>query len=174
MNINGIIALSENNVIGADFGLPWNLPNDLKMFKERTLGHTVIMGRNTFESIGRPLPKRHNTIITSKYIPNVHCVLSPEEALSSAFYNGAQEVFIIGGAQTYRSMEPFICRWYVTRVHTDIIGDTSYDLSLKDFALVSDEFCPADEKHEHSYSFRVYKRRGDHGRLTGLRNDSDE
>lgn len=159
MRINGIIALSENKVIGADFGLPWNLPNDLKMFKEKTSGHTVIMGRNTFESIGRPLPRRHNTVITSRHFSDVHCVLSPEEALSSAFYNGAQEIFIIGGAQTYKSMEPFISRWYITRVHTEVEGDTHYEPSLEGFDLVSDEPHSIDEKHKFAYSFQIYDKR---------------
>lgn len=164
MWINGIVAVSENGAIGADFGLPWSLPNDLKHFKKKTKGHTVIMGRKTFESIGRPLPNRHNIVITKgQHFPEVQVVLSPEEALSSAFYNGAKEVFIIGGAQVYKEMEPFINQWYITRVHANIAGDTLFNCSLNEFDLVSNEFHPMDERHKHSYSFRVYKRRGDHG-----------
>ena len=159
MKVNGIVAVSENGAIGIDNTLPWSLPNDLKMFRKTTKGCTVIMGRKTFESIGRPLPKRHNIVISSKLFEGVQTVLSPEEALSNALYNGAQEVFVIGGAQIYRALAHFITRWYVTRVHTEIEGDTYWGCTLEDFELTSNELHSIDEKHEFRYSFRIYDRK---------------
>jgi dihydrofolate reductase len=162
MKVNGIVAVSENGVIGANNALPWSLPNDLKNFRKITGDHPVVMGRKTFESIGRPLPRRLNIVISHKRInraPGCIGVSSPETALGVAFYKKAREVFVIGGAQIYREMEPFITRWYVTVVHTETKGDAYFTHEFEGFDLVSDKRHPADERHEHSYSFKVYNRR---------------
>ena len=107
MRVSGIVAVSENGIIGDKGGLPWHLPNDLKHFKDITTGHWIVMGRKTFESIGRPLPNRFNMVVSrtrtgiglQKALP----VTSPEEAVNAAFYNNKRELFVIGEAVSFRS-----------------------------------------------------------------------
>ena len=128
-----VVAVALNGVIGADGDMPWHLPSDLKRFKEITLGKPVVMGRKTFESIGRPLPGRANIVISrsaSYQADGVHVVSSVEDALELATRlakdTGAQEVCVIGGGEIYRQTLERTQRIYMTRVMAEMAGDTVY------------------------------------------------
>jgi dihydrofolate reductase len=128
MRVSAIVAMSENRVIGRDNQLPWKISGDLKRFKAITLGHPVIMGRKTFESIGRLLPGRENIIISRQSnfsVPGAIVFQRLEDALAHC-EKSASEAFIIGGAEIYRLCIPFISRIYLTLVHSKIEGDTYF------------------------------------------------
>lgn len=161
-NISIIVAASLNNVIGIANDLPWRLSADLKYFKNLTQGNTVIMGRKTYDSIGKPLTNRKNIIITSNkdlYIEGAYVVNSLQEALNSCSKN--ELIFIIGGATIYNQALPYADTIYFTQVHTQITGDTvSFPIIDTDsWNLISVENHKADEKNEYDYSFCVYKRK---------------
>lgn len=155
-----IVAAAENNAIGKDNKLPWHLPDDLKHFKNTTKGHHIIMGRKTFESNGRPLPKRTNVIITrDKNFTAEGCIIahSLEEALEIA--ENDQESFIIGGGTIYKKAMPFADRIYLTRVHTEIEGDTFFpEIDQKEWEVKSREYHQKDEKHNYPFSIIVLER----------------
>jgi dihydrofolate reductase len=130
-----IAAVADNGVIGKDGGLPWRIPADLRWFRERTMGHHVVMGRKTWASIGRPLPGRTNVVVSRSLDPSgpegredessgVTVVDGLARALELAAIAGDDEVFVIGGAELYRSALPLADRLYLTRVHAVIEGDT--------------------------------------------------
>ena len=131
-----IVAYASNYVIGKDGKLPWHIPADLKYFKELTYGSPIIMGRKTFESIGRPLPGRHNIIITrnSEYTCD-SCVVvfdiqgALKEANNFAKENDQSDIFIIGGADIYRQSMNYVDKAYITEVHADFDGDAVFDIS---------------------------------------------
>lgn len=141
MRISAIVAMSENRVIGKQGQLPWRLPEDLKRFRAITLGHAVIMGRKTFESIGRPLPHRENIVITRQKnysAEGVRVVGSLDDALQTCA--NQDEVFIIGGGEIYREAFPRIHRLHLTLIHAVIEGDASFpEFSASEFREVSRE-----------------------------------
>ena len=159
--ISLIVAVSENNVIGSGGELPWRLSDDLKRFKAVTMGKPIVMGRKTYESIGRPLPGRQNIVITGQAgfdAPGCDVVDSKEAALAAA--RDAGEAMVIGGSQVYALFLPDAGRLYLTRVHAEIEGDTHFpDVASDDWRLVADEAHQADERNEYDYSFRTYERR---------------
>ena len=163
MIISAIVATAKSRVIGKDNGIPWYLPADLKYFKKTTLHHHIIMGRNSYESIGRPLPKRTNIIVTrNAFFIASGCLIvhSIEEALQLAMTNGEEEAFIIGGAQIYAQSLPYWDRLYLTDVDIDVKGDTYFPAI--DFELweeVASEFHAPDDKNEHAYTFRILERK---------------
>lgn len=123
-----LAAISTNRVIGLNNSLPWHLPADLKHFKQLTTGHIVIMGRRTFDSIGKPLPHRTNIIVTRQRdldIPEIITVHSIQEALER-FINDDRQIFIIGGAELYRQTLPFCQRMYLTEIQQDFAGDAFF------------------------------------------------
>nr|AIA11751.1 Dihydrofolate reductase [uncultured bacterium] len=129
MLISLIVAVSDNGVIGKDNQLLWRLPDDLKRFKQLTLGHPMIMGRKTFESIGKPLPGRTSIVVTrntSVEIEGAMVVHSLEDALAEARKIEASEVFIIGGGELYTQAQHLADRLYVTEVHSAFEGDTYF------------------------------------------------
>jgi len=162
MTVCIIAAMSDNRIIGRAGSLPWRLPADLKRFKSLTAGHTVIMGRKTFQSIGRPLPDRRSIVITRN--PDYRAegalvFLSLEDALRQVADN--EEVFIIGGGELYRHALPLADRLELTIVHAAIEGDTSFpELDLKDWKLIAEEHHEADERHAYPFTFRTYERHG--------------
>lgn len=163
MIISAIVATAKNNIIGKDNGIPWYLPADLKYFKKTTLHHHIIMGRNSFESIGRPLPKRTNIIVTRNqfYIAS-NCIIvhSIQEGLEVAQQNGETEAFIIGGAQIYKQSLDLIDRLYLTEVDLDVEGDTAFpEIDESEWIEISREAHKADEKNEHDYVFRILERK---------------
>lgn len=163
MIISLLVAADEKNVIGKDNQLPWHLPNDLKYFKNQTWAMPILMGRKTFESIGKPLPGRKSIVITRNkdwQYENVDVVHSVEEALERAKEYGAREIFVIGGAEIFKTAFPQAGRIYLTRVHYLFDGDVYFpELSASDWNLVQSRFCHADEKNAYSHTFQVWERR---------------
>jgi len=161
MIISAIVAVGHNNVIGSNNKIPWYLPADLKYFKKKTINHTLLMGRKTFQSIGRPLPKRTNIVITRDPFFTASGVLvvhSIEEGLELANQKGAQELFIIGGGQIYKESIPYWDKIYLTEVDIDIEGEVYFpDVDLSDWELLSSESHPPNEKNEYGYTFKVFK-----------------
>jgi dihydrofolate reductase len=123
--MKAIVAMSENRIIGSSGAIPWHLPEDFKFFKATTLGHTIVMGRKTYESIGKPLPGRTNVVIsrTLSNIPGATVVSHPECISTSDQYHNA---FVIGGEEIYRSLLPFVQELYVTKVHRNVTGDAVF------------------------------------------------
>jgi dihydrofolate reductase len=158
--ISLIVAAAENGVIGRQGELPWRLSDDLRRFKAITMAKPVVMGRKTWESIGRPLPGRHNIVITRQpgYAAEGCDVVSSVDAAIAACAN-ADEIMIIGGSEIYRLFLGRAGRIYLTRVHADIDGDAVFALpDAADWRLVSDERHAADDRNEFDYSFRRYDR----------------
>ncbi|PCJ36966.1 MAG: hypothetical protein COA93_00490 [Alphaproteobacteria bacterium] len=161
-----IVAVAENGVIGRDNDLPWKISSDLKYFKEKTMGKPIIMGRKTFQSIGRPLPGRVNIVITrdKTFAPEgVITAFSLEMALdvakNLALAKGMDEVMVIGGAQIYELTLPDADRLYLTRVHGEIDGDTHFPaLNPDDWLEASSEKFKRGEKDSHDYSLIVLDR----------------
>ena len=162
MIISCIVATAKNNVIGKDNQIPWHLPADLKYFKKVTLGHMIIMGRKCYESIGRPLPKRTNVVISrNPYFISTGCVVvhSIDEALEFAFDNGEEEVFIIGGGTIYEQTEEHWDKLYLTEVDIEPEGDVFFHHpDLSNWKLISKKENKADHKNEFDYTFLVYER----------------
>jgi dihydrofolate reductase len=156
-----IVAMAQNGVIGRDNALPWRLPEDLKRFKAFTLGKTILMGRKTYESIGRPLPGRANLVLTRDrnwIAAGVIVVHSVEQALTQA--GPGKELVAIGGAQIYRLVLPFARRIYLTHVHADVPGDTFFpDFDSTQWADVECRMHPADEQHAFPLTFVTLERR---------------
>jgi len=155
-----VVAMADNGVIGKGGGLPWHLPDDLKYFKVVTIGKPVLMGRRTFESIGKPLPGRRNLVMTraaAAAVPGVEYVVSVEQALALAA--GAAELCVIGGAEVFALALPLATRIYLTRVHAQVTGDVYFP--LRDFSgwRESDSVShAADERHAYAMSFVTLER----------------
>jgi dihydrofolate reductase len=161
MLISLIVAMAENRVIGRGNQMPWYLPADLRHFKSVTLGKPVIMGRRTYESIGRPLPSRRNVVITRNadwHAEGVECVHSLDAAL--ALVNGTAEVMIIGGGQLYKEALPLAERLYLTHIELSVTdADTWFpDYSSSEWQVVSDEPHEPDEKNPYHYRFETLDR----------------
>lgn len=156
-----IVAMDENNLIGRGGDLPWRLSADLKHFKSLTVGKPIVMGRKTWDSIGRPLPKRPNIVVTSNpqfEAEGATVVSGLEQAIEVC--GDVAEVMIIGGSTIYRAFLPKADRLYLTRVHAKLEGDThfpSFDLDAWD--EVARERHPADDKNAHDYSFLILERK---------------
>jgi dihydrofolate reductase len=157
-----LVAASENNVIGKDNQLPWHLPDDLKYFKNQTWGMPILMGRKTFESIGKPLQGRKSIVITRNpewKHENVDVVHSVEEAVSKAKEYGVKEIFVIGGAEIFNTAFEKADRIYLTRVHHQFEGDAFFpEVSASGWNLVQSRFCPANEKNAYAHTFQVWER----------------
>jgi Dihydrofolate reductase len=157
MNISLILAVSENNVIGRDNKMPWHLSNDLKRFKSLTTGHAVVMGRKTFQSLGRPLPGRKNIIITRNpdyRAAGCEVANSIENAIQKV--ENDTEIFIIGGGEIYAQMWEKADKLYLTRVHTIIEGETSVPEVTTYWKEIKKESFIADEKNDYDYTFIDY------------------
>ena len=160
MRLSIIAAMSANRVIGNNNNLPWRLPADLKRFKSLTMGHHLIMGRKTFESIGKPLPGRTTVVITHQtgFAPEgVLVAHSIDQALDVV--TGDDEVFVAGGAQIYQQMLPRADRLYLTSIHEEFEGDTNFpEFEESDWQLISEEGYEPDEKNPYPYTFLIYER----------------
>lgn len=163
MIISTIVASARNNVIGKDNDIPWYLPADLKYFKKQTLGHHILMGRKCFESIGKPLPKRTNIVLTrNPYFIASNCLVvhTIEEAIDIASANDEEELFIIGGGQVYEMTMHLWDRIYMTDVDLYVEGDVYFPtIDLREWELKSQQDCLPDEKNEYPYSFKIYERK---------------
>ena len=160
MRLSLIAAMADNRVIGRDNKLPWRLSADLKHFKALTLGKPVLMGRRTFDSIGRPLPGRHNIVITRDpdyRAEGCSVVHSLEEALQAA--SDSDEIMVIGGAQLYEQLLARADRLYLTLVHAEVEGDARFpEFDSGEWQEASREDFHADDKNEFDYSFVVLDR----------------
>ena len=165
ITLTHIVACSANGIIGRNGELPWHLPSDLKFFKQVTTGHTIIMGRKTFESIGKALPKRLSIVITRQN-PELPEGVLKAESLDEAFAiaekeseKWGSEVFVIGGGEIYRQTLGLVNKVFLTKIHHEIEGDTTYPLEdlEENFELVSEE---VHMEPEH-YSFMTLKRKDD-------------
>ncbi len=161
MIISLIAAMAADRVIGMENAMPWHLPADLAWFKRNTLNKPVIMGRKTFESIGRPLPGRLNIVISSQ--PGSHdgvtWVTSVEDALAAASH--AEEVMIMGGGRVYEQFLQRANRLYLTHIDAEVEGDTHFpDYEPDEWESVFSEFHDADEANSHGYCFEILDRRG--------------
>jgi dihydrofolate reductase len=161
-----IVAAADNGVIGRSNALPWHLPEDLRYFKRVTMGKPIVMGRKTYESIGRPLPGRANIVISRQenYAPEgVQVVPGLPEALALAeeiaLIDGSSELMVIGGAQIYRAALPIARRLYLTQVHAEVEGDAFLpDIDWKQWREVSRQHHSAGDTNPFDYSFVVFER----------------
>ena len=154
-----VVAVADNGVIGRDGDLPWRLPEDLKHFRRLTLGNTVLMGRKTFDSLGKPLEGRANWVLTrdAAYAPAGATVFHDLEAALAAQAQGA--LLVIGGAELYRQTLPHAWRLELTRVHASVAGDTHFPpYDPAQWREVAREDRAADERHAHAYSFLTLER----------------
>jgi len=159
MTISIIVAISQNHAIGKDNKLLWHLPNDLKHFKTKTSGHTVIMGRKTYDSVGKPLPNRRNIVITRQQldIPGCEVVNSLNDAL--ALCKTDEEIFIVGGAEIYRQAMSITNKIYLTIVHQNFDGDTYFpEIEENIWAETEREDFQPDEKNKLAHSFITLER----------------
>ncbi len=163
-----VVAVATNGVIGKDGDLPWRLPDELKYFKRLTVGHTLIMGRKTFESIGRPLPRRRTLILSRDpgfRAQGVEVVKSLEQALELAASapptapKPQPSLFVVGGASVYAAALPMAGHLFMTRVHTDMQGDVYFpEISWKNWQLQASERHEIDDRHEHAFTMEHYRR----------------
>jgi len=160
MIISMISAMSQGRVIGLNGVMPWYLPADLANFKRSTMGCPVVMGRKTYDSIGRPLPGRKNIVLSRSAnlsLPGCEMASSLEDALQLVSHE--KEVFIIGGQQLYEQALPMAHRLYLTRIDATFDGDTFFpDYTCADWVQLSSEAFPADAKNPHPYRFERLER----------------
>jgi dihydrofolate reductase len=163
MKVSLVVAASDNHMIGKDNQLLWHLPKDMKFFKDTTWAMPVIMGRKTFESLGkRVLPGRLNIILTKQtgiQYDHTEVVGSLEEAIALAAKEQYAEVFVIGGGQIYQEAMPMADTIYMTRVHTQIEGDTRFPIMDGQWELMYSYPNQADEKHAFAFDFECWKKK---------------
>ena len=155
--ISLIVAMDENNLIGIDNKLPWRLPSDMSFFKKKTLNRNVLMGLNTFNSIGKPLKSRNNIILTNKIIKINGCiVLNNLKELRK--YEQQNELFVIGGLTVYNQLIHSCQRIYLTRIHYYFKGNIYFNINLKDFKIKSIKKVDKDSINRYDHSFIIYER----------------
>lgn len=153
-----IVCISKNNVIGKNNSLPWYLPADLKYFRKMTLNHSVIMGRKTFESIGKTLDKRVNIVLTRQKDFKVEgCIVVDSFEKAVKFCEKEQEVFIIGGTEVFKNAIPVADKIYMTRIHEEFEGDIRFpEIDYSEWKMENRRDFSADEKNKFDYSFITY------------------
>lgn len=166
MDVSMIAAMANNRVIGADNAMPWHLPADLKHFKATTMGKPVIMGRKTYESIGRALPGRLNIVISTNpdyQLEDATVVSTPDAALVLAKAQQVQDIMIIGGGKIYELFLPLATKLHLTFIDLDVRGDTQfpdYD-AMGEWTLVSEQAHLPNDKNPYHYRFCTFKRASD-------------
>lgn len=165
MLISLIAAISRNKVIARQGTMPWQQPADLKYFKQKTVGHHILMGRKTYESLGqhKPLPQRTNIVLTQDALfqaPNCLVVPTLAEALDTAEQNGENELFVIGGGQIYALTLPLSDRLYLTTIETTLPdGDTFFpEIDFNCWQQIACESHPADDRNQYPYTFTIWQR----------------
>ncbi|AEN88050.1 dihydrofolate reductase [Priestia megaterium] len=159
--ISLIVAMDQNRLIGKENDLPWRLPEDLKYFKRITTSHTIVMGRKTFESIGRPLPNRENVVLTRQkdYQQEGATVIHSVEELEALDAEKEDELFVIGGATLYEQTLDVANRLYITHIEESFEGDTHFPaVNLSEWRVISKQQGIKDEKNPYTYYFTVYER----------------
>lgn len=157
--LTAIVAMTPSGVIGRDGDMPWRLSSDLQRFKKLTMGGTLIMGRKTFDSIGRPLPGRRTIVITRNpdwSAAGTQTANSPPDAVAMV---GSETCFVVGGAEIYRQLLPLCDQILLTRVLAQVAGDTHLELDLSDFLLVQQSRIPASPKDDVPTEFLRYRRK---------------
>lgn len=157
--ISIIVAADEQNIIGKDNMLPWDLPDEMKFFREKTKGHPIIMGRKNYESIGRPLPHRRNIVITrqeSYEAEGCDVVHSLDDAI--ALVKNEEDIFIIGGGEIYKQAMEKADRIYFTRIHANFDGDVSFPEIGDEWKEVDRSRHLEDDKHECAFTFLTFDR----------------
>ena len=157
-----IVAVAKNNVIGKDNKLIWHIPEDLKHFKNITTGHTVIMGRKTFESLGRILPNRKHIILCNDMelnIQNENVEVLPDISMLKKYIESEEENFVIGGATIYKLLMPYTKKLYITHINQEFEGDVTFpEIDMAEWKVVSKEKGLKDEKNPYDYEFVNYER----------------
>ncbi|NCT37842.1 dihydrofolate reductase [Bacillus sp. EB93] len=160
--ISLIVAMDQNRVIGKNNKLPWHLPADLQYFKQVTMGHPIVMGRKTFESIGRVLPGRENVIVTrNQEFKAEGCVVLHDIAQIKMFAdNHEEEVFVIGGAEIFKEILPFTDRLYITEIHETFEGDTFFpEIDENEWDEISSKPGSIDEKNRFAHDFIILQKK---------------
>jgi dihydrofolate reductase len=166
MRISLIAAVAANGVIGRDNDLPWNLPADLRLFQTLTMGHTLVMGRRTWESFATPLPGRRIVVLTNRpgWQPEgqpegVEVAHSLDEALARALETGDTEAFVAGGTEVFREALPRADRIYLTRVNAEVSGDTWFpEFDIAGWKIIEDDHHEPDAEHAYSFTFQILDR----------------
>jgi dihydrofolate reductase len=158
--LSAIVAVARNHVIGREGGMPWRQSADLQRFKRLTMGHSLLMGRKTFASLGRALPGRTSIVLSRQ--PGIELppgvVRAGDLDAALALCRDDAEPFVIGGGEIYRLAAPRIARWYVTRIDAELPGDTHWEVDLAGWRRIAAESHPADAKNEFPYAFEVWER----------------
>lgn len=157
-----IVAKAKNNIIGKDNALIWHLPEDLKRFKKMTTGHTIIMGRKTFESLGRVLPKRHHVILCNDAQMNIedeNVEILEDISMLDKYVKDEEEHFVIGGATMYRLLMPMCSKMYITEIDENFEGDVSFpEINLSEWKVIEREEGPEDGENTFKYEYVTYER----------------
>lgn len=158
-----IVAIAENNVIGKDNQLIWHLPEDLKRFKRLTTGHTIIMGRKTFESLGRVLPNRKHVVLCNDMkldIDNENVEVLPDISMLKKYMDDEEEHFVVGGATIYRLLMPYASKMYVTLIHQEFEGDVYFpEIKEEEWKVVSRKKGLRDENNPFDYEYINFERK---------------
>ncbi len=161
MKISIVVAAAENGVIGKDNQLLWKLSSDLKRFKSITNGHFILLGRKTFESIGKPLPNRTSLIISRNFecdFENCFVFKTINDAIVFAAQQNQQEIFVVGGGEIYKQILPLTNTIHLTIVHTEIDGDTYFEYDDSNWKVMHSAFIPKDEKNEFDTTYFILER----------------
>lgn len=160
MNISLIFAKSSNHVIGNNNEIPWRLKDDLLNFKKITMGRHIVMGRKTFDSLGKALPGRKNIVLSKNLteIKDGFCFDTVEKCITFAKENRETELFVIGGSQIYNLFLPMATTIYMTKVHAVIEGDTIFDFDTEQWILVDEKLFPKDDRNDYAFDFLTFKK----------------
>jgi dihydrofolate reductase len=160
--ISFVVAMDENGLIGKNNQIPWHLPDDLKRFKKITMGHSIVMGRKTFDSIGKPLPGRENIVLTrnkNAQLPGCTVFYSEDELIDYC-RKFKDEIFVIGGSGLFQMFSPYVDRLYITRIYETFEGDVYFpEMDLSTFEIIESEKGPKDEKNPFDYEYILYERK---------------
>jgi dihydrofolate reductase len=160
MSISFIFAMDHNRAIGKDNQLPWHLPADLKFFKRITTGHPILMGRKTYQSIGKPLPGRRNVVITQDPNFTAEGCEIVHSAREAAAQFQQEELFVIGGSEIFRLFLPQVDRMYITRIEHEFAADTHFpEVDMQEWTIVSNDQGIQDEKNPYEYYFQIYEKK---------------
>ena len=157
-----IVAIAKNNAIGKDNKLLWHLPDDLKRFKKFTTGHNIIMGRKTFESLGRVLPNRHHIILcndANMNIDDANVEILDDISKLEKYINSEEENFVIGGATMYKLLMPYCNKMYITEIDKEFDGDVYFpEISSNEWKATESEDVPEDNENDFKYEYVTYER----------------
>ncbi|MGQ0286991.1 type 3 dihydrofolate reductase [Pasteurellaceae bacterium 22721_9_1] len=160
MSFSIIVAATKNWVIGKDNQMPWHLPADLAWFRQNTQGKPVIMGRKTFESIGRPLPKRTNIVLSRQEFVHEGVIWQPDFESAVNFVKDSAEIMLIGGGQLFKQYLPQASKLYFTQIQTEIDGDTFFpELNWDEWQIEFEQYRPADENNAYDCRFLILTRK---------------